>query len=157
LSLTSCGNAEDKAAENLAEELAGGDVDIDVDGENVTIEGEDGDTSYSSSNELPEDFPESVALIDGTLMNSTKVEADGTTNWSVIIGADSDSEQSGADAIAQLVEAGFTEVSNSTFSDDNGTIVSATYEDATYTIMLGAVEDTSGDYSSLVTYVVSTK
>jgi hypothetical protein len=155
LTLASCGDSDEEAAENLAEQLT--DDKVSVDGDNVTIEGEDGDTSYSSGTELPDDFPDSIDLADGDLMTATRVLSEGITNWTLIIGSDGDSATSGAEAIAALSDAGFTEVNNSTFSDDNGTIVSATYEDPTYTVMIGAVEDTSGEYSSLVTYVVSTK
>ncbi|MEN8119663.1 MAG: hypothetical protein ABFS35_04930 [Bacteroidota bacterium] len=75
--LSACGSGksdEEKAedmAENILETMTGGDVDIDVDkdGKNgeITIKGKDGEevTFSSNENELPDDFPSDVYVIDG--------------------------------------------------------------------------------------------
>lgn len=70
LVLTACGNAEEKAAETLAEKAleanSGQDVDVDIDedGETVTIQTEQGTIKQSSGDNvaLPDDFPTDVTL-----------------------------------------------------------------------------------------------
>ena len=72
LVLSACGKAEEKAAETLAEKAleanSGQDVDVDIneDGQTVTIQTEDGTLTQSSGDnvELPADFPSDVALPD---------------------------------------------------------------------------------------------
>jgi hypothetical protein len=70
LVLSACGKAEEKAAETLAEEAleanSGQDVDVDIqdDGQTVTIQTEQGTLKQSSGDNvsLPENFPGDVTL-----------------------------------------------------------------------------------------------
>ncbi len=70
LVLSACGKSEEKAAETLAEQAleanAGQDVDVDIedDGQTVTIETEQGTLKQTSGDNvaLPEDFPTDVTL-----------------------------------------------------------------------------------------------
>jgi len=77
--LVACGSEkteEEKAkelTENIVKNITGNDVDIDIneDGEtgSVTIKGKDGEevTFSGSKNELPDDFPSDVYVIDGDI------------------------------------------------------------------------------------------
>lgn len=76
LSLAACGSSQkssEKAAEEMLEQGAGGDVDVDVsnDGESVTIKGDDGST-YSSGKSvtLPSSFPSTVPTPSGKLITA---------------------------------------------------------------------------------------
>ena len=75
-----CGN-DDAAAERTAEEIleagSGEDVDVDVDGEDVTIEGKDGSSSFSTSDELPEGWPDDIAMPDGAKLQGSSAIAAG--------------------------------------------------------------------------------
>lgn len=75
--LAGCGSGEEasdkaadavaeKALEAAAEESSGGDVDIDVDDEQVTIEGEDG-TYTMGGTERPESLPDDFPLAEGEI------------------------------------------------------------------------------------------
>jgi hypothetical protein len=85
--LAGCGDSEtvgERIAEEVAEQAGGEDVDIDVDGDDVTIESKDGDASFSTSGELPEGWPDDLALPDGAeIVGSTGVSADGGRQLSV--------------------------------------------------------------------------
>lgn len=75
---TACGGS-DKAAEKIAEEIvessAGGkDVDVDIDGDKVTVNSKDGKGSFSASGELPDGWPDELALPKGA-----KIVASGTS------------------------------------------------------------------------------
>ena len=73
LLLSACGKAQDKAAETLAEkalEASAGqnvDVDVDEDGQTVTIQTDQGTIKQSTGDNLvlPEGFPTDVGLPDG--------------------------------------------------------------------------------------------
>jgi hypothetical protein len=66
--VTACGSASERAGERLAEEIisrsAGEDVDIDVDGETVTVETDEGTARFGSS-ALPDAFPAEMPVPDG--------------------------------------------------------------------------------------------
>lgn len=72
LVLSACGRSEEKAAEMLAEEAleanSGQDVDVDIedDGQTVTIQTEQGTIKQSSGDNvaLPADFPQDITLPD---------------------------------------------------------------------------------------------
>ena len=72
LVLSACGQSEEKAAETLAEKAleanTGQDVDVDIDedGQTVTIQTDQGTIKQSSGDNvaLPDDFPSDVALPD---------------------------------------------------------------------------------------------
>ncbi len=82
LSVTSCGNSDEKIAEKTSEKLAekilenatGNKVDIDVDknGDNgsITIKGDNGEevTISSNGNEIPDNFPSDIYLPEGKLL-----------------------------------------------------------------------------------------
>lgn len=54
-SLTACGNATETGLENVIESETGGDVDVDLDGDDgVSIQTEDGSFSSGATTELPE-------------------------------------------------------------------------------------------------------
>ena len=65
-----CGGGNDEVAEREAEraieDASGEDVDVQVDGDDVTIEGGDGDSSFSTSDDLPDDWPSDIEMPDGT-------------------------------------------------------------------------------------------
>ncbi len=116
LALTSigCGKAADKiaekATEKAAEQAVGGDVDIDTDGEgNVSISTPDGNFSTSSSQELPDDFPSDVPIVDGTMTTVSRTEADGNLLFMVTVTTDAGGQETLDALAADLAAEGWTE------------------------------------------------
>jgi hypothetical protein len=72
LTLTGCGKsisqkAGEKAAEKIIESRTGGKVDVDVDGENVKFETEQGEIEAGGDVKLPSDFPNDIYVIGGKI------------------------------------------------------------------------------------------
>lgn len=75
--MVGCQSVGDKIAEEAGERIVEGatGVDVEADGEDVTITGEDGSSFTSSaSGELPEDWPEDVPVYDGNITSSMVTE-----------------------------------------------------------------------------------
>jgi len=77
LGLAGCSSIAEEAAERTVEGVTG--VDIDEDGEKITIEGEEGEqVEIGSGTELPEDFPSDVPVYEDAelLASSTLTEGE---------------------------------------------------------------------------------
>lgn len=145
---TGCDSANDAAGEKIAEEViksqGGEDVDIDVDGENVTIDTKDG--SFSTSGELPKDWPADVKLPDGAkIVAVTDVAADGKRQVSVTATGDGS-----VDEVAEQLGDQFKDwTSDSTGSFGTGTdkVVTGSWKDgdrtATMTVTSGSEGETT--------------
>jgi hypothetical protein len=79
LLLAGCGESlSEKITEKAIEKAGGEDVDIDVDGEEVKIKTKDGDASFSSTTELPKDWPDDIELPKGAkIAAASRIKADG--------------------------------------------------------------------------------
>lgn len=67
--LAGCGQIAESATEQLLEQAGGGSMDIDLEGDNVTIQGEDGAMSMGGDLALPENWPAEVpTFADGSLV-----------------------------------------------------------------------------------------
>ena len=102
------GDLVNKGVEDAIEDATGGDVSL--------------------GGELPADFPESVALIDGDI--AFAAGAGGSEGWIVMI--QSSAADPVADAAAKLEAAGFTE--DTTLSGDNASAV--VYSNGEYIVLL---------------------
>lgn len=74
---TGCAQVAEKAAESAVERAVEGQtgVDIEKDGESVTITGENGEQiTTSSDGELPDGFPDVVPVYEGKITGSMKAE-----------------------------------------------------------------------------------
>lgn len=109
LTLAGC-SAEDigeRAAEKAIEQQLGdgAEVDLDTDDGGVTVEDGDGN-SYSTGTTVPEDFPDDVPLIEGTVVSAVEV-AEGTTSWTVAIATSDTIEDAFATVRSEMESAGF--------------------------------------------------
>ena len=76
LSLSACLSPAEKVSEKVGESMAekalenatGGQADVDVDGENVTIKTDEGSFEAGENVKLPDDFPSDVHVYDGKLL-----------------------------------------------------------------------------------------
>ena len=108
LTLTGCGAAEDEVAEQLTEEAieqAGDGTEVDIEGEDVTLTDENGDTS-SIGTDLPDDFPvDDVPLLDGTIVSATGVAGE---SYMVMMDVEGEPEALHEEAVGMLTDAGYT-------------------------------------------------
>jgi len=73
LSVAGCQSIAEKATEAAVEKATG--VQVDKDGEQITIKGEDGaELTASSDGELPDGFPSDVPVFEGKVVSSIKAE-----------------------------------------------------------------------------------
>lgn len=63
--------ATEKTAEKSIEKSTGGEADVDLDEEKITIETKEGTFEAGESISLPADFPSDVHVVDGTITAST--------------------------------------------------------------------------------------
>lgn len=90
-----------KGAENLVEKATNSQISTNSDG-TATIKSNDGSTTFSTEQKLPDDFPKNIPLYSGQKLTSTsKVKADSETTWQVTAET-SDSVKKAADGIKSL-------------------------------------------------------
>ena len=138
LLLTGCANPLEKAIEGLAEqgveklieEAGGGDVQIG---------------GLTGSAEVPDDFPASVPLPDGSPNHSLRVVTDGRAAWTVHYSAGTEDYDRLVSAIAA---AGFTEESSGEFGD---AMKMAQFTDGTYRLSATLLGD---DDERMLQYLV---
>lgn len=145
LTATACGG------DSVSISTPDGSVKVDSDGDGtVTIEGEDGST-VESGQELPDDFPSEVALLDGTIINALRVDTADGGGYSVTIERN-ESIETASDAARQLLlDAGFTEEGTQTVT---GSLVTAVFRSATWQVLLG-VTPSGDDDRVVVSYTVA--
>lgn len=77
-----CGGSDqvgEKLAEKIIEDSAeNGDVDVDIDGDEVTIDSKDGSGSFSTSGDLPKDWPSELAFPDGATITMSATDNSGS-------------------------------------------------------------------------------
>jgi hypothetical protein len=109
LAVSGCGAAEDEVAEQLTEEAieqAGDGTEVDIEGEDVTLTDENGDTS-SIGTDLPDDFPvDDVPLLDGTIVSATGVAGE---SYMVMMDVEGEPESVHDEALAMLTDAGYAD------------------------------------------------
>jgi len=81
LALVGCGKsvsrkAGEKAAEKIIEAQSGGKANVDINGQNVKVETEQGKIEAGENVKLPSDFPSDVYVIDGTIKIAISGQAD---------------------------------------------------------------------------------
>lgn len=103
--LTACGgdNASEQVAEDQIEDAVGGDAEVDIDDGEVKVETTEG--TVTMGQKLPDDFPEDIELIPGTIMMAVASPEQG--GWYVTMEAENP-ETAFEDAKAALTGAGFT-------------------------------------------------
>ena len=96
LGLVGCKSIEDKIGEEIGEELVGAATgsDVEVDGDSVTIETEEGDVTIANdTGELPDGFPDDFPLYDDyALDGASSVSGGGTTTYYVNMTSDDEVE-----------------------------------------------------------------
>ena len=96
IGISGCSSIAEQAVEQIVEESTG--VEVDEDGEKVTITGDEGETLEidGSGTTLPDGFPSDVPVYDGEIMSSTSFSAGEGQSFSVAILTD--------DAFADVVD-----------------------------------------------------
>ena len=144
-----CGSddADEKAGEELAEKMiesgSDGDVDVDVDDEKVSIETDEGKTTYGGT-DRPESLPDDFPLADGEITNTV----DSPDGAMVTIKVDGDRIEAFDESLATLEGQGWTRDMRS----EAGTVLTATLtgENEGESVMISA-DSSTGE----ITYIVS--
>ncbi|MEE9414650.1 MAG: hypothetical protein V3V01_05145 [Acidimicrobiales bacterium] len=174
LALSGCGKiveaASERAIEAAIEAETGEDIDLDLDfdddgsfkieadgetiefdvgDETLEITGSDdgGESNFTMGEGLPEDWPSSVPVPDGTVVAGSSINADGERLWTVSTTPD-DVIDSFDSYIAQLEKAGYEVTSNSNYSSDGTTNKSALLT-GEYNIVVSGWADASEDSNVL--------
>jgi hypothetical protein len=124
--------AED-AAQNAAEDIFGGDVDLNLDGEGAS---------------MPDDWPGEIPVIPGTIESSMRLGSGDSLSWSVTITVDNEAEAWAA-IKSDFDGAGF--VTDFESVDSDGSMGS--FSNGTYSAIVSVTDDGSGGLSA--TYIVS--
>lgn len=116
LALGGCGGQDlaDSVTERIIESATSEEVDVDFDTEKgqVTVKGEDGDTTYSTGRGLPDDFPTDVIeFVDGEIGMTVGTSTEDGQGWAVTVQPDgSDGQAVHDDAVSRLESQGFSVV-----------------------------------------------
>lgn len=116
LGLAGCGQIAESATEQLMEQAAGGSVNIDIEGDGVTVEGSEGAMSIGGSVDLPDNWPAEVPTYgDGTLV---MVSVDTSSGSATAMWNTDQSVEEAAAAVKSMVEgAGYSVESESSMAD----------------------------------------
>lgn len=135
---TGCG-ADEKAAEKAAETmLSKNGSKVDIDGEKVTVEDDDGNvTSFGEGVELPDDFPEEVPLPQGDYKVNSVYSQGGETTMMLVFEA-SDLKSLEEHLKSGLADAGYTVEDGMRMDTESGKQVhfSATSDEREVSIVL---------------------
>lgn len=149
--LGACGDAAESAAERLAEEAIEGaasdGVDVDIDGDKVTVEGSDG--AYVAGGGLPEGFPSEDVPIVGEVTFGAQSAAGGSTGWTVATEHDGSPEEAFEEARTALEDAGFD--AEPGLAGDTGTYASLASAD--HRVVLTAAD--AGNGRTSLSYVIA--
>ncbi|MFA6427356.1 MAG: hypothetical protein WCW16_02835 [Candidatus Magasanikbacteria bacterium] len=122
--------------ERQLEKNLGGDAKVQVDGENVNIQTQQGSLQVGENVSLPQDFPSDVYVIDGQLMSAMKNVAG--AGFQVVVKSDKSVKDAQELYENKLKEQGWT----ITASMDLGTasVVSAKKDERVVTVSIGTEE-----------------
>ncbi len=110
LAVSGCGALEDKAAEKITEKAiegaAGGDADVDLGDDGLTVTDKDGNKA-SFGTHLPDDFPvDDVPLLEGKVVTAASVDG----SFTVMLEVEGSPDEVQDRALAKLTDAGYTSV-----------------------------------------------
>lgn len=149
LALAGCGvrkSIEDKITEGIIENIAGEDVDVDLDGDTITVEGEEGEQWTFGGGEWPKS--EAAGLIPEFKKGNITAVIDSSDGcWITIEDVD---EQDYLQYIEALKSAGFAH-NTTQYSDESSVLYGASLEDESASILVSY----SGDKEMVIQLVKS--
>jgi hypothetical protein len=149
-----CGSddAGEKAGEKLAEEITGGDVDINTDDGSVKVTDKDGNTSeYGSGAELPEDWPAELALPEGvTVLGSSTRTENGVETMFITGESETALDDLYEEVKGQLTDANFEIVNDSNMSSTSGGFASVEANSDEYTVNVTISENPTSNKTSVL-------
>jgi hypothetical protein len=149
-------DASDEAADKLAEELLGDDVEIDSENDSVKITDDDGNTTeYGTSADLPEGWPEELNPPDSVTIQAASTQTQDGVETLFVTGESEDSMADLYEGVkTQLTDAGYEITSDSNMTSDTGGFASLEASNDTYTVSVTLSEDTTTG-KSIVLFNVS--
>lgn len=152
--LTACGSAEEKVAEALVKNSDSSVKDVDIDGDGVSIETDEGKMQFGQGTKVPDEFPSDVPLpeADHTILSASVTNGDVGMMVSV---PDLDVSEESARILAALEGAGWTVGDKSEMSSGTSRMYVLTAEKDGLEVGITLVRD--GDEDGSMMYAVSPK
>lgn len=132
--LSGCG---EKAAEKAIETSSGGQVDVDIDSDKVTVNTNAGSLEVGEKVSLPSGFPTDVHIIDGTITSAMTLTAG--ESYTVSIQTTGTVNEAKADYENQLAADGW--IVTMSLAVEDGFIMSAENGNRTVTVSIGDGDD----------------
>ena len=152
-----CGSEDvgEKIAEKVVENQTGEDVDINVDGDKVKIEGKDGSFEVGASTELPDGWPGDVELPkDAEIVGATSLDGGEGQMLSVTARVVDMTPSEVFDHFEEELD-GWTEQTKSVTSSDGNELVIAAWADDGDVLSVTATTDDSNDDEDASTLVAT--
>jgi hypothetical protein len=126
--LTGCSCAAEEASEALVEQSTGGEVEIDDEGESISIETEEGSMEISGGDSaaVPDGFPSDMPLYDGTIVMGQVFETEEGTAFNVGITTSDSANDVAAWYSDEFSAEGWSVTSEMT--NDSGDMTMVTYQ-----------------------------
>lgn len=147
LALAGCSSDEpaEKAVEEAVEDAAGGSADVDIDDDSIKIETDEGEVSVGQ--DLPDDFPSDVALVDGEVVSAMSMAGKG---WTVSVQTDQSMED--LSEVADDARARLGDDYDVATTMENDTMSGYVLQGDTYLVTVSASQ---GEGGALVSYTVA--
>jgi hypothetical protein len=150
--LAGCSSGD--SAEEIVERASDGKVDIDDDGKKVTIQGEDGEGTFSvgEDTELPDDFPEGEVPLPegGSVRAAISTERDGKQMFSITYAIDgADVKGAARDYRTQLEDDGYEVEESASFGGTDGGFTSFTAIGPDWDVRVFSAGSSSADDAAL--------
>ena len=134
-----CKSISEKASEKMVESIIGHDADIEVDEDGngtITIKGEDGEeiTLSSNTNEIPDNFPSDVYMVDGEIVVASSVNTGGGDLITVSLFTDGEPNEVGKEITKNMEKEGWKTEMNTVTPEASMLIFSKDKKGATITI-----------------------
>ena len=161
LALGACGGGDDnKAAEELANKLTGGSIDVNLDEDGsgtIDVGGEDGGSISVGGTELPEDLKDFPLPDDSEITSSYSSSGMGSSGSVVSVAANGDYKEVAADTQSGLEDAGFTISGTYTAESDGVGTASFAFEGNGTSGTVGITEDSAATegYNLSITIITS--
>lgn len=157
LATTACGSITERVTEGVLERAAGGDVDIDLDGEDggsITVETSEGTARFGAGGNLPDSFPDDVPLPSADYQVAQSFEQSGSDGVAVQVslGVNAAASDVADELEGEFAADGWENDSTSRTSGDGFTQITMAFTKGEMRVMLMIMSD-DGD-ETIVSYTV---
>ena len=122
----------EQAVENMIESATGGQAEVDIDSDSMTVKTDEG--SFSTGTSLPADFPKDAPVYPGSTVtySGTSNDQEGTTQFAVVLSTNDSNQQVAGYYSTELLAQGWSITSTQNVAGT--TAISATKDDRTFSV-----------------------